>query len=737
MEINKNNISQNPKKKALITGVLTVVAVLSVGFSIGIVTGVINVPFAEACCVLPPPPVVVPPPVVIPPTVLLTPSCSITATHSTITAGETTTLSWTIVNAVAAQIDNGIGSVGLTDTHDVSPTETTIYNMVVDGPGGEFPCSTKVTVVPPVTPPTPDVPSCALTVSPASYVGTSTKPTLSWTTSNATTFTIDHGIGSVTPVASGSTLAPIIIATTTYSGTATGPGGTSAPCTATITVTPPVVPGAPSCTLTAAPDTFVDSGAPVLSWTTTNADSFSIDQGVAAIPAASLAAGSTTAPTIATTTTYTGTAVNAVGSFPCTAVVTVTNTPVTPTLACTLSADPSTLGVGGGTSVLSWTTTNAATFSIDNGVGAIASTTLTSGTTTTPTITSDTTFTGTVTDTSGATKTCTAPVTVQTGGGGCTSGCGGGGGGGGGGGSHPNITLSVLKQPQALAFVYLSQIPYTGLDLGPVGTVVYWLALIVWSLAAAYLTLFVVIPFIIRRTQRFATAVSTTLNAEQPLLETVTAPVFSSAPMYSAPVGAPQVSKQASQTQEDTREYSAYDGFRSFAKAGALSVDDIVKGLSQESNHTEPVYENVEPIYSSVDPIQEPVAAPVQNSPRPMMRERSAPAADIAPEVPSFIAAIIRGDRETVFNTLRSVVRTGGDAEAFLTQSVCALDDAYRARLDGTRVHPEIARVTSECAAAFLERLVTALSTAVDSSYSSGITGAKLALTRALAIVGA
>jgi len=52
-------------------------------------------------------------------------------------------------------------------------------------------------------------------------------------------------------------------------------------------------------------------------------------------------------------------------------------------------------------------------------------------------------------------------------------------------------------------------------------------------------------------------------------------------------------------------------------------------------------------------------------------------------------------------------------------------------------VHPEIKRITDSIATPVLEKLVTALSTAVDSSYSVGITGAKLALTRALATLGA
>jgi hypothetical protein len=110
-------------------------------------------------------------------------------------------------------------------------------------------------------------------------------------------------------------------------------------------------------------------------------------------------------------------------------------------------------------------------------------------------------------------------------------------------------------------------------------------------------------------------------------------------------------------------------------------------------------------------------------------------AAGVGTDVRDFIAALLNGDRDFVFGAIRQVVREGGDAEMFLTQVVCALDDAYRARLDGTQVNPEIARITQNCATNFLEILTASLSNAVDSSYSVGITGAKLAVTRALAIV--
>jgi len=302
------------------------------------------------------------------------------------------------------------------------------------------------------------------------------------------------------------------------------------------------------------------------------------------------------------------------------------------------------------------------------------------------------------------------------------------------------VTLSVLRQPgpQPLAFVYLSQIPYTGLDLGPVGTVAYWVALIAWSLAAAYLVLFIILPYLGRRMQRFGQDVQSALNANEQLVPD--AVMADDAPAYTP---APHVSRPPV-TSLSGRGYSTYDGFRSFAKdGGALSIDDIVGGLSREAvpapiaariSNVEPIYENIEPIYNNVEPVYESVE-PIRSA-APKAKMEAAPAA-VAPEVPSFIEALLRGERETVFGAIRATVRAGGDAEAFLTQVVCALDDAYRARMEGTSVHPEVARVTSDCATPFLERLVTSLSTAVDSSYSTGITGTKLALTRALAIAGA
>lgn len=81
-----------------------------------------------------------------------------------------------------------------------------------------------------------NAPTCTLTAS-------SNNMGLSWLTTNATTFTIDQGVGQMETVQNG-TVGVIPAVTTTYTGTAIGPGG-SRSCSATVTVntviTPPVI----------------------------------------------------------------------------------------------------------------------------------------------------------------------------------------------------------------------------------------------------------------------------------------------------------------------------------------------------------------------------------------------------------------------------------------------------------------------------------------------------------------
>lgn len=263
----------------------------------------------------------------------------------------------------------------------------------------------------------------------------------------------------------------------------------------------------------------------------------------------------------------------------------------------------------------------------------------------------------------------------------------------------------VSSQP--LAFLYLSQIPYTGLELGPFGTALYWIALIIFALVLAYFALFSIVPIANRSFRNFGSRVLRALNAQEPA--------------YVGSQPAPPPIPVMQETKEAPRGYSSYDGFKSFARNGAISIDDIVKGLAR---NVEPVYEKVEPIYENVEPIVEDKVI-------------STASVAVPADIRGLISALTEGDRVAVFAGLRQRVRGGGSPEKLISEMVCLLDDAYRARIDGTDCDSYITRITARLNTPTLERLVASLATAIDSSYSAGVTGSKLALTRALAILGA
>ncbi len=86
----------------------------------------------------------------------------------------------------------------------------------------------------------PIVPVCVLTANPTSVLSGG-KPTLSWTTTNAKSngFSINQGVGAVSPAVAGSISAVnAITADTTYVGTVTNSAGNTATCSVTVTITP-------------------------------------------------------------------------------------------------------------------------------------------------------------------------------------------------------------------------------------------------------------------------------------------------------------------------------------------------------------------------------------------------------------------------------------------------------------------------------------------------------------------
>ena len=269
-------------------------------------------------------------------------SAEFTASRTTIAAGESVTLSWATVSAPQVSIDQGIGSKSRTGSVSVAPSATTTYTLTATGPAGTVTKQLTITVVPP--------PTTVFTVTPDAISAGGTA-TLSWTTTDAASVTIDQGIGAQ-PLSGSLAISPG--ATTTYTLTATGTGGT-ARRQATLTVTPPK----PTISFSATKRTIAEGEETTLSWQVANATSVSINHGIGERGSS----GSTRVAPL-TTTTYRLTAIGPGGTAAEDLTITVLTAPM-----IVFTATPSTI-ILGQTATLSWAVDGATFVVIDQGIGA-------------------------------------------------------------------------------------------------------------------------------------------------------------------------------------------------------------------------------------------------------------------------------------------------------------------------------------------------------------------------------
>jgi outer membrane protein OmpA-like peptidoglycan-associated protein len=228
---------------------------------------------------------------------------SFSANPSQIIAGQTVTLTWKTNNADSASI-TGAGSVPVNSSITIAPTQTTTYILTARNNVNEDTASVTVTV----TGATGGVQLAGCTANPAS-ISSGQPSTLSWSSVNADTVSIDPGVGAVAKTGSVS-VNPT--QTTTYVVTATG-GGASASCSITVTVGAlPVI-----SSFTATPSSINAGQSSTLQWSVQNATSVSISS------LGTVSASGTQSVSPAATTVYTLTATNASGSATKTATVTV------------------------------------------------------------------------------------------------------------------------------------------------------------------------------------------------------------------------------------------------------------------------------------------------------------------------------------------------------------------------------------------------------------------------------
>ena len=300
---------------------------------------------------------------------------------------------------------DGTKCTGTYTTNALSASTT--FQVTATGPVGGTSLSTQV-VVTVNTPPT-------LTFSLSPTVAASGQTVnFAWATTNATTFTVTPNIlgedQNVLPL--NSTLYPVGApgSTTTYLGTATGTVDPRATASAVVTVIPMTL---------SADRTQISAGQTVtLTYSgPSNGSTYTLTalpaNNVTTLTGASCDAvrcnGTYTTNPLSSNTTYQVTATGPVGGTSSSPQVAIT---VVGQMTVTLTANPTTVN-SGGQSTLTWTTSNAQSISIDQGIGPV--TPVSNGSVTVhPTQT--TTYTATATDVFGNTQTATATVTVSTGG---------------------------------------------------------------------------------------------------------------------------------------------------------------------------------------------------------------------------------------------------------------------------------------------------------------------------------
>ena len=153
------------------------------------------------------------------------PTVTLDAQPASIQAGASAVLSWTTSNAISVSIP-GVGTFGPAGSAKVTPSSTATYTATATGSAGTAESTATVTVGQGQSAP----PTISFGAQP-SEINSGESSTLSWTTTNATSVNIP-GLGSF-PASGSTNVTPD--ATTTYTSTAQGAGGTAQQST-TVTV---------------------------------------------------------------------------------------------------------------------------------------------------------------------------------------------------------------------------------------------------------------------------------------------------------------------------------------------------------------------------------------------------------------------------------------------------------------------------------------------------------------------
>ena len=267
------------------------------------------------------------------------PTLSFAASPLSVASGASSTLTWSSANATSC-----VASGGWTGTKSVSGSSSTgaltagkTYTLACTGAGGTVTRSASVSIA------AAGAPTLSFTAAPTS-VKSGSASQLTWSTTNATSCSASGGWTGAKATA-GTQSTGALSSGASYTMTCSGAGG-SVSQTASVAIIP-----APTLSFTAVPATVQAGTATQLTWSATDATSCAASGSWSGTKAAS---GTQSSGALSANATFTLTCTGAGGTVAQTAAVTVSPAPT-----LTLTAAPTSIQ-SGGSSQLTWTTTNAA-----------------------------------------------------------------------------------------------------------------------------------------------------------------------------------------------------------------------------------------------------------------------------------------------------------------------------------------------------------------------------------------
>lgn len=643
------------------------------------------------------------------------PSCdSFTAAPATITVGQSAVLAWDTTNATRVVINNGIGEVAGDGSVSVTPLASTTYAMTVFGTNNQTAhCEVPVTVV------EKDVPLCeAFTATPATVPFAGGTTTLAWSVKNATNVSITPTIGTVGLVGSQGVF---VTTNTTFILTATDASGDQVTCPAVVTREPAqeVFTCENNVTFSAANNSIRRGEATTLTWNVLNADSVSIST----INATSFSGSQSVSPN--DSLTYTLTATKGSTTVNCPVPVTVTtggggggggsSSP-----RCELTISDKTI-TRGDKITLRWDTTRATEITIKDDRGNVVVTTenklakdkedfFDGSITLTPT--RNTTYT-LVAERGSRDVDCSVKVEMD----------------------DDIVILETRDQQPLVAGISLSSVPYTGFEAGPFMTFMFYALLVAWALYISYL-------IVLRKRTAAVPATITPNVVSMKQAETVRPDLFvaSVATPVNLPTGTPVIGyenavvsphqatvdtvTELENRAHDQKALLSSDAIRHFIATteGSLERNAALDAVIAEAKKSYPLEDgwiviNESRMRSLCTTCQVDTAA----------QETTFAPATVPQGTGSLAEAVVTG------NIIAAYEMIGNRPMFALADAAADLDAVYRNRRGDSKVISDLlARESANLSDETIKNMITALTSALDGTYTDEASAVKMAIMKAV-----